>query len=125
VSEDPPLVRADGVWLTQVLTNLLENAIKHTQPTERVQVSATQISRDRVQMAIVSAGAGVSPEERNALFHPYVRKERPYDLTSQGLGLAIARYLITAMGGDITLESDGYSYTTLLVTLPIAIDEQE
>ena len=124
-SEDLPLVRADGVWLTQVFTNLLENAIKHAQPPEGVQVTATQIVRDRVQIAIVSAGASVSPEERTALFHPYARKERPYDLTSQGLGLFIARYLITAMGGAITLESDGHSHTTLLLTLATAPDEPE
>jgi two-component system sensor histidine kinase KdpD len=123
--EDLPLVRADGVWLTQVLTNLLENATRHTQPSERVRVTATQISRDRVQIAIVSLGAGVSPDERRALLHPYARKERSYDLTSQGLGLAIARYLITAIGGDIALESDGHSHTTLLLTLVAATDEPE
>jgi K+-sensing histidine kinase KdpD len=124
-SEDLPLVSADGVWLTQVFTNLLENAIKHAQPLECVQVTATQILRDRVQISIVSAGAGVSPDERRAWFRPYARKERSYDLTSHGLGLSIARYLITAMGGDITLESDGYSYTALLLTLVTAPDEPE
>jgi K+-sensing histidine kinase KdpD len=122
-SEDLPLVRADGVWLTQVFTNLLENAIRHAQPPEGVQVTVTQISQDRVQIAIVSAGAGVSPDERSALFYPHARKERSYDLTSQGLGLTIARYLIMAMGGDIALESDGRSHTTLLLTLVAASGE--
>jgi K+-sensing histidine kinase KdpD len=123
--EDLPLVWADGVWLTQVFTNLLENATKHTQSPECVQVTATKIWRDRVQISIISADGGVSPEERRALFRPYARKERSYDLTSQGLGLSIARYLISAMGGDIALESDGYSHTTLLLTLVTAPDEPE
>jgi signal transduction histidine kinase len=120
-----PRVSADSVWLTQVFTNLLENAIKHAQPPACVQVTASQIAPDRVRVSIISAHTGVSADERRALFRPYARKERSHDLTSQGLGLSIARYLVTAMGGDITLESDGQSHTTLHLTLVTAPHEPE
>jgi signal transduction histidine kinase len=123
--DELPRVSADGVWLTQVFTNLLENAIKHAQPPECVQVTATQTVRDRVQISFISADAGISPDERRTLFLPYARKERSHDLTSQGLGLSIARNLITAMGGDIAIESDGCSYTALLLILATAADEPE
>jgi len=123
--EELPRVSADSVWLTQVFTNLLENVIKHAQPPACVQVTATLFAPDRVRISIISAHTGVSTDERRALFRPYARRERSHDLTSQGLGLSIARYLVTAMGGDITIESDGHSHTALLLTLVTAPNEPE
>jgi signal transduction histidine kinase len=48
--DELPHVSADGVWLTQVFTNLLENAIKHSQPPACVQLTGAQIAPDRVQI---------------------------------------------------------------------------
>ena len=58
--EELPRVSADSVWLTQVFTNLLENVIKHAQPPECVQVTATLSAPDRVLISIISAHTGVS-----------------------------------------------------------------
>ena len=88
-------------------------------------MTATLIAPDRVLISIISAHTGVSTDERRALFRPYARRERSHDLTSQGLGLSIVRYLVTAMGGDITIESDGHSHTALLLTLVTAPNERE
>jgi signal transduction histidine kinase len=123
--EELPRVSADSVWLTQVFTNLLENAIKHATPPAYVQVTATLIAPDRVRISIISPHTGVTADERHTLFRPYARKERSHDLTSQGLGLSIARYLVTAMGGDITIASDGQSHTALHLTFVTAPNEPQ
>src|SRR2546430_623561 len=66
------------------------------------------------------AGCGIPPNQQQAIFRPYVGGARSDDLTSQGLGLSIARYCVTAMGGDIWVESDGHRGATLSFTLPLA-----
>jgi signal transduction histidine kinase len=78
-----------------------------------------------VRISIISPHTGVTADERHTLFRPYARKERSHDLTSQGLGLSIARYLVTAMGGDITIASDGQSHTALHLTFVTAPNEPQ
>jgi two-component system sensor histidine kinase ChiS len=85
-----------------------------------VQVAVSCTAPDRVPISVIDTGGGVPPDRQHEIFGPYVRGARSDDLTSQGLGLSIARYFVTAMGGDMWVESDGHSGTTLSFTLPIA-----
>jgi len=123
VAADVPPVAADELWLTQILTNLLDNALKHTRPPDRIQVVARRVSRDRVLISVIDTGSGVPVDRQQEILRPYIRGTRSDDLTSQGLGLSIARYCVTAMGGDIWVESDGHRGATLSFTLPVASPE--
>jgi signal transduction histidine kinase len=120
VAPDVPPVAADELWLTQTLINLIDNAVKHTRSAEPVQVAVRRAAPDRVLISVIDTGAGVPLERQREIFSPYVSGARSDDLTSQGLGLSIARYFVTAMGGDMWLESDGHSGTTLSFTLAVA-----
>jgi two-component system sensor histidine kinase ChiS len=120
VVADVPPVAADELWLTQTLINLIDNAVKHTRSSEPVQVAVRRAAPDRVLISVIDTGAGVPLERQQEIFSPYVRGARSDDLTSQGLGLSIARYFVTAMGGDMWVESDGHSGTTFSFTLPAA-----
>ncbi|GAC1447927.1 MAG: hypothetical protein PVSMB4_04240 [Ktedonobacterales bacterium] len=120
VAEDMAPVAADPLWLTQTLTNLLENAVKYTRLPDLALVSANQASPERVRISVTAFGSSISSDEQQVIFHPYVRGAPSDDLTSRGLGLSIARHLVTTMGGDLWAESDGSTHTTLLLTLPVA-----
>jgi len=133
VAEDVPPVAADQLWLTQVLVNLLDNAVRHTRRSDCVQIVAQRCAGDRVAIAVISPGSGIPVAEQPEIFRPYMRgstpagsagdvqaRTPPDDLTSQGLGLGIVHYFVTAMGGTIWVESDGQSSTTFVLILPIA-----
>jgi signal transduction histidine kinase len=120
VAEDLVPVAADPLWLTQTLTNLLENAVKYTRLPDLAVVSANQVTPERVRISVTAFGSSISRDEQQVIFHPYVRGAPSDDLTSRGLGLSIARHLVTTMGGDLWAESDGSTHTTLLLTLPVA-----
>jgi len=113
-------VAADELWLTQTLVNLIDNAVKHTRSPDPVQIVVRCSAPDWVLISVIDAGAGVPLDRQHEIFGPYVKGARSDDLTSQGLGLSIARYFVTAMGGDMWLESDGHRGTTLSFTVPVA-----
>jgi signal transduction histidine kinase len=120
VAADVPAVAADELWLTQILINLIDNAVKHTRSPDPVQVAGRRAGPDRVLISVIDTGTGVPLDRQHEIFAPYVSGARSDDLTSQGLGLSIARYFVTAMGGDMWVESDGHSGTTFSFTLPVA-----
>lgn len=120
MAEDLACVAADPLWLTQSITNLLENAVKYSRPPALARVTARQTAPERVVISVTTLGSGIATDEQQGIFRPYVRGASSDDLTSRGLGLSIARHLVTTMGGDLQVESDGSTHTTLHLTLPIA-----
>lgn len=120
VRDDLPAVAADPLWLTHILTNLLENAMTHTPPPHTADVTAA-LSADggKVVVSVTSNGSGISLADQKSVFHPYRHHPSVDDLTSKGVGLSIAKSLVTAMNGDIWVESDGLRSTTFCVALPV------
>jgi two-component system, OmpR family, sensor histidine kinase KdpD len=118
LDQEAPLVVADELWLTQTLTNLLENALKYSETGSPITVVARQAC-DQVLMSIQSHSRDVPVGQHS---YPDVSEGTLHadDLTSKGLGLNIARRLITGMGGELWIESDGGSATKAVVALPIA-----
>jgi two-component system sensor histidine kinase KdpD len=122
VPDDLPAVAADPLWLTHILTNLLENATIHTSPLRTTDVTAAlSTDGDRVVIAVTSAGSGAPPTKRATVTVPHPHRAPLDDLTSKGLGLRIATYLATAMNGDVWMEGDGPHSTTFCVGLPVVV----
>lgn len=122
VPDDLPAIAADPLWLTHILTNLLENATIHTSPPHTTDVTATlSADGDRVVISVKSAGSGTPPTKRATVAIPHAHRAPVDDLTSKGLGLRIATYLATAMNGDIWMEGDGPHSTTFCVGLPVVV----
>lgn len=90
----------------QILTNLLENAIRHTNE-GRVDVSVRGLGGDWV-VSVRDYGEGVPPEEQEKIFRRFYRldRSRSRDSGGTGLGLALARALARSQGGDVTLKSE-------------------
>ena len=100
-----PAMTIDAQRMAQVLGNLASNAIKYTPPGGRLQFSATADERN-FWLKVSDTGAGVQPDELEKIFLPFYRGETGRRIKQGlGLGLTIARELVIAHGGDLSVES--------------------
>jgi signal transduction histidine kinase len=124
VSPDLPVGYGDERRLTQVLLNLVGNAIKFTD-TGSVEVRAEAMD-DHFILAVQDTGPGIPPEDQARIFEDFQQVDN--SITRQkggtGLGLAIARRLIAVHGGRIDLESTPGVGSTFIISLPIRAADQ-
>ncbi len=106
LAPDLPPVRGNQSWLTQVLVNLLENALKYASAHREIEVSAHQLDGNYVLILVQSWDREPSHNPGYAS-QPDNPRVSPDSRTREGLGLNIARYFVTSMGGEIWMESDG------------------
>jgi two-component system sensor histidine kinase KdpD len=111
-----PLVRADPAQLERVFANLLENAVKFSPPGAPVRITGGA-GGGKVTVRVVDHGPGVPPSQRPFVFDPFFRGRA--SAGGAGLGLAIARGLVEANGGRITLQSGTQGETAFAVSLPL------
>ena len=109
VSAELPLVLADGEWLVEVLSKLLDNACKFTQAEGRVTIRATSNSENMLKVTISDTGRGIEPNRLEAVFDRFYQEEGALrrSVGGTGLGLAICRQIISRLGGKIWAESAG------------------
>ncbi|RIK14177.1 MAG: histidine kinase [Acidobacteria bacterium] len=125
-----PHVRADPVLLQRVVVNLLSNAARHAPAGSRVRVSTSAFARS-VEIRVIDNGPGIPPERRDDVFVPFQRLGDTDNTTGLGLGLALSRGFVEAMGGTITPEDTPGGGVTMVVALtavgedPTATDETE
>lgn len=111
---------ADPDFLTQILVNLLGNALQYT-PTGGTVALSVRAERGTVVTQIRDTGIGIPPDEVGRIFERFYRvdKSRARSSGGNGVGLTIARHLVLAHGGTLRAESAGIGKgTTLLFTLP-------
>jgi len=119
--DELPEVYADSDKLTQVLTNLLENACKYASPVGLV--VAAEADESEVALSVSDAGEGIPEADLPKVFTKFFRRDlgRP---TGSGLGLWISRGLVEAHGGELTASSIPGSGTTFRFTLPLYAFEE-
>jgi len=126
VAETEPLPALDGDpdRLSQVVDNLVTNAIKFTPAGGRVTVRARRQSGSAV-ISVTDTGIGIPEDEQDRLFERFYRARSATDGEVQGigLGLSIVRAIAHGHGGEVSLESRPGSGTTFTVELPIPIHE--
>lgn len=120
---DPGLmVRADRDRLTQVLDNVLSNAVRYSPVGGEIVVGASRTG-DSIRLSVSDQGPGLTVEQRERVFERFYRVDpsRSRALGGSGIGLAIARALVEAMGGRIWVESEGPGRgSTFWIDLPAA-----
>jgi signal transduction histidine kinase len=124
-SSDMPPVYADEQRLKQVLTNLLDNAIKYSPDGGLIIVRCDYDGlRGEAVVAVSDQGIGIAPEHLNKLFERFFRTEqrRTHGIEGTGLGLPIVDSIVRAHGGRIWAESIVDEGTTLTFTLPVYQD---
>jgi two-component system, OmpR family, sensor histidine kinase BaeS len=122
VAPDLPMVRSDADRALQVLTNLLGNALRYTPAPGEVTITAAR-EGEAVLFSVCDTGAGLAAEDLTRVFDRFYRvdKSRSRAAGGSGVGLAIARALVEAMGGRIWAASPGPDRgATFSFTLPIA-----
>ena len=112
-------VSAERAAVEQILSNLVDNAIKYTPAGGRVSVRA-ESRGDRVRMIVEDSGPGIPKEHHQRLFERFYRVDdaRSRELGGTGLGLAIVKHLALANGGDVSVESDVGQGSRFIVALP-------
>jgi two-component system sensor histidine kinase KdpD len=106
VPDDLPPVSLDYLMIDQVVTNLIENAVKYTPAGTALDIAVGRRG-DRVQVAVTDHGPGIPPDKRNRVFDKFYRLETRGITRGSGLGLAVSRGLIEAHGGRIWVEAAG------------------
>ena len=114
------VLNADADRLTQVLRNLVRNAVAQTEVGDRIVIAAGPIARGSIEISVSDSGPGIPADQLEQIFERFHRvdHDRSRDTGGSGLGLAIARAIVEAHGGTITAESPPGRGATFLIVLP-------
>ena len=119
--DDLPVISADEHRLQEVIYNLLDNAVKYSQPEGRIDLRATR-DGDFVRLAISDQGIGVPARDLPRIFERFYRADKarsPESIRGTGLGLSIVKHIVELHGGRVEAESALGQGTTITAILPI------
>jgi two-component system, OmpR family, phosphate regulon sensor histidine kinase PhoR len=123
-----PAVWADADRLEQILTNLIDNAIKYSPTGTTITIGARESTANpkMIEFSVSDQGVGIAPEHLPRIFSKFSRADNPLTRQTEGtgLGLYITRSLVLALGGQISADSSSTG-TTFTVSLPTATLEDQ
>lgn len=116
----PPslMVMADPLRMEQVITNLLDNAVKYSPEGEPVEVDLWMTAPNRACLSVRDHGTGIPPEGRRRIFDRFYQAHRDAKYGGMGLGLYISKHIVVLHGGHIDVEFPSDGGTRFVVTLP-------
>jgi two-component system, OmpR family, clock-associated histidine kinase SasA len=117
IPQDIPEVYADEELIRQLISNLLDNAIKYTPKNGEISLSILHRTNQKVQVSICDTGPGIPPEKRERIFEDSFRLQRDRDQEGYGLGLAMCHQIVCAHYGQIWVESSPQSGSCFQFTL--------
>ncbi len=118
VPSELPLLHIDAILVEQVLLNLLDNAIKHADSDDPIEVEVAVRDIDSVVISVIDHGTGIEPSELTRIFDKFYRGA-PAAGGGLGLGLTIAKGIVNAHGGRIWANQTAGGGLTIQFTLPI------
>jgi two-component system, OmpR family, sensor histidine kinase SenX3 len=123
---DDLLVVCDAAQLVSAITNLLDNAVKYSEPGQAVLVDAATHD-GRVVLRVQDHGIGIPTRDLERIFERFYRvdKARSRATGGTGLGLSIVRHVVEAHGGDVTVQSTEGEGSTFWLALPLADAETD
>ncbi|MFC1414252.1 ATP-binding protein [Streptacidiphilus sp. N1-12] len=125
VPERLPMVQGDPGLLERALANVVENAVKYQGGERKVLVSASLLrlrdQPERLELRVADHGPGIPDEAKDRVFEPFQRYGDAPRGAGVGLGLAVARGFVEAMGGSLTAEDTPGGGVTMVFTLPCTL----
>lgn len=118
--ENLPVVQGDSDMLSQVLINLIDNAVSYTQPGGEIRIGAAA-GQDELKVDVQDNGIGIPPESLSRVFERFYRvdKARSREQGGTGLGLSIVKHIIDAHRGSVQVESKVGKGSTFSFVLPL------
>ncbi|HXP61485.1 MAG TPA: HAMP domain-containing sensor histidine kinase [Dongiaceae bacterium] len=119
---DPVTIQGDRHRLRQLLLNLCDNAVKYNESGGKVTLDLRRAG-PRAEVRIGNTGRGIAAEVLPKVFDPFFRGDASHSQAVEGcgLGLSIARWIVSAHGGTIQIASEPGRWTTAIVRLPVAV----
>lgn len=121
LAREVPLIHADGEWLVEVLSKLLDNACKFTDKQGKITINVVDKDSDQLMVTIADNGRGIEPDRLKQVFDRFYQEEGALRRSAggTGLGLAICRQIVSNWGGEIWAESLGKNQgSTFHFTIP-------
>ena len=121
----PECIKSDRGKLSQILINLIGNAIKFSPANSTIEIKVQPApkghNREWLAIEVIDSGIGISPEQQAVIFEPFEQVDKSPDgqALGTGLGLPITRSLVELLGGEITLQSEYTVGTRFQVLLPL------
>ncbi|HJS26707.1 MAG TPA: HAMP domain-containing sensor histidine kinase [Actinomycetota bacterium] len=103
--------------LVRVIQDLLVNAVRHTPTDGTVRIEARR-DAERLEVAVTDTGEGISPQDLPRVFEPFFRADPARQGAGAGLGLALAKRIVEALGGEISAESEPARGSRFALTIP-------
>lgn len=122
---DEPLIQADPVRISQIFDNLLSNAVRFTEPGDRIDLELARVNGS-VEVSVRDTGEGIEEEDIEHIFEPFQQgaQDQAGLEGGLGLGLALARQLVELHGGEITAQSQGPGTgSEFIVRLPLGVGD--
>lgn len=121
LADEPLTILGDATRLQQIVVNLLNNAVKYTDPGGTITVSVERRD-DQAVLCITDTGIGIAPDKTASVFEPFVQLGRSHSRASEGLGigLTLVQRLVEMHHGTVTVESRGLGQgSTFTVSIPL------
>jgi two-component system sensor histidine kinase KdpD len=124
IQPELPLVRADFVLIEQVFINIIDNALKYSEPGSDIIISVRNTDKN-IEVAVADKGQQIPDEDLGRIFDKFYRLNSPLQVSGSGLGLAICRGIMEAHGGHIWAENNPNGGVVIKFNLPLHEDYPE
>ena len=119
VPENLPRIHTDAALLERALANVIDNAVTFAPPGDSVRVQAAAFG-DTVELRVIDHGPGIGPDQRERVFQPFQRLGDQLPATGVGLGLAVARGFVDALGGELAVDDTPGGGATIIFSFKAA-----